>query len=315
LRLEARDGGEVFSSLQPPVSSLDVLSVAHSPDPDDAFMFYGIVRRGLAGDGVRIRHVLKDIESLNRDAARGRWHVTAISAAAYPGVADKYRILSVGASVGRRYGPVVVARPDKARRLASGDWSGLRVATPGPRTTALLLLRLFRGRFTAVNTPFDRILDAVKKGAVDAGLLIHEGQITYRSHGLVLVADLGKWWFAETGLPIPLGLDVVRRDLGPRAARGAADLLTESIREAGRREKDALAYALKFGRGIPPRTGLKFVRMYVNEDTLDMGKEGERALRELYDRAFRAGLITRRVRLDVARPSASVRRRAVPRRG
>jgi 1,4-dihydroxy-6-naphthoate synthase len=272
-------------------------------------MFYGIVRKGLAGTGVRIRHVLKDIESLNRDAARGRWHVTAISAAAYPEVADKYRVLSVGASVGRRYGPVVVARPEKIRLFASGDWSRLRVATPGPRTTALLLLRLYRGRFTAVNTPFDRILDAVKKGTVDAGLLIHEGQITYRSHGLALVADLGKWWFKETGLPIPLGLDAVRRDLGPRAARDAANLLVESIREAGRHEKDALAYALKFGRGIAPRTGLKFVRMYVNEDTLDMGKEGERALRALYDRAFKAGLIKKRVKLDLARPSPSALRR------
>jgi 1,4-dihydroxy-6-naphthoate synthase len=282
--------------------------VAHSPDPDDAFMFYGIVRKGLAGKGVRIRHVLKDIESLNRDAARGRWDVTAISAAAYPGVADKYRILSVGASVGRRYGPVIVARPEKARLFAANDWTRLRVATPGPRTTALMLLRLFRPRFISVSTPFDRILDAVKNGTVDAGLLIHEGQLTYASHGLALVTDLGKWWYKETGLPIPLGLDAVRRDLGPRAARDAAGLLAESIREAGKHEKDALAYALTFGRGIAPKTGLKFVRMYVNEDTLEMGPDVEQALRVLYDRAFKAGLILQRVRVDVARPAPSARR-------
>jgi 1,4-dihydroxy-6-naphthoate synthase len=279
-----------------------LLSVAHSPDPDDAFMFYGISQAGLAGEGFRVKHVLKDIQSLNRDAFKGRWHITAISTAAFPAVASKYWILSVGASVGRKYGPMVVATPEKAARLRAGDWSGLRIATPGPHTTALLLLRLFRKGFTAVDTPFDRIIDAVKKGKVDAGLIIHEGQLTYKEHGLVLIQDLGKWWFQETGLPIPLGLDVVRKDMGRPTARAMARLLVDSITMAYKNKKAAVAYALKFGRGIDARVGAKFVQMYVNKDTLDMGKEGEQALRELFTRAHRAGLLKKPLPLDIIRP-------------
>ena len=296
-----RDSGEVNPSRRE-YPRPRVLSVAHSPDPDDAFMFYGISQGKLAGENFRVRHVLKDIQSLNEDAFKGRWHITAISAAAYPRAADKYWVLSVGASVGRKYGPLVLARPDRLDRLKSSDWSRLRIATPGPQTTALMLLRLYRGAFTAVDTRFDHILEAVKKGKVDAGLVIHEGQLTYKDHGLVSAVDLGKWWFRETGLPIPLGLDVVRKDLGRVAARDMARLLVRSIREAYRNKKEAVAYALKFGRGIDASVGERFVRMYVNKDTLDMGKAGEKALRTLFDRAHRAGLIKKSVPLEIIHP-------------
>jgi 1,4-dihydroxy-6-naphthoate synthase len=279
-----------------------VLSVAHSPDPDDAFMFYGISQAGLAGKGFRVKHVLKDIQSLNRDAFKGRHHITAISTAAFPKVADKYWVLSVGASVGRKYGPMVVCKPGKLARLKSGDWSRLRIATPGPHTTALMLLRLFRPRFTAVDTSFDRIIDAVLKDKVDAGLIIHEGQLTYKKYGLALVEDMGKWWFARTGLPIPLGLDVVRKDMGRATARDMARLLVDSIKLAYKRKKDAVAYALKFGRGIDAKVGSKFVQMYVNKDTLDMGKEGEKALRTLFSMARAQGLLEKPVVIDIIRP-------------
>lgn len=279
-----------------------VLSVAHSPDPDDAFMFYGISQAGLAGAGFRIKHVLKDIQSLNRDAFKGKYHITAISTAAYPKAADKYWILSVGASVGRKYGPMVVCKPENLAKLKSGDWSGLRIATPGPHTTALLLLRLYRSAFTAVDTPFDKIIDAVLKGKVDAGLIIHEGQLTYKTHGLALAEDMGKWWFQETGLPIPLGLDVVRKDMGRATARSMARLLVDSIKLAYKRKKAAVDYALKFGRGIDAKVGSKFVQMYVNKDTLDMGKEGEKALRTLFGMAHKRGLLPRPVPLEIIRP-------------
>lgn len=280
------------------------LSIAHSPDPDDAYMFFGMVKGGVLPAGWKVRHVLKDIQSLNRDARRGRYHVTAISAAAFPSVADRYWALSVGASVGRGYGPRVVCRPERRRQLAGGDWSGLRIATPGPETTALLLLRLARPGFTAVDRPFDRILDDVRLGRVDAGLIIHEGQLTYASHGLVRVLDLGQWWKKETGLPIPLGLDVVRKDLGRPAARALAGLLHQSIRFADNHAAEAVRYALTYGRGIGSKVGTRFVKMYVNNDTLDMGTEGVRALRALYQRAARRGLLSAVPAFEVLRPNS-----------
>lgn len=278
------------------------LSIAHSPDPDDAFMFYGMVKGGVLPKGWRVRHVLKDIQSLNRDAQRGKYHVTAISAAAFPSVAHRYWALSVGASVGRKYGPRVVCLPENQKKLARADWTGLRIATPGPQTTALMLLRLARPGFTAVDRPFDKILDDVKKGKVDAGLIIHEGQLTYGRHGMALILDLGRWWHRETGLPIPLGLDVVRKDLGKPMARTLARLLSDSIRHAYKNQKPAVRYALQFGRGIGPAVGAKFVKMYVNRDTLDMGTEGVRALRVLYRRAAVRKLIPRAPVFSVFRP-------------
>ncbi|MBI4395482.1 MAG: ABC transporter substrate-binding protein [Elusimicrobia bacterium] len=265
-------------------------------------MFYGISQGKMPLDGFRIKHVLKDIQSLNRDALKGKHHITAISTAAYPLVADKYWILSVGASVGRRYGPILVCRPEKMKALKASDWSSLRIATPGPLTTALLLLRLFRKDFISVNKPFDRILHAVKAGQVDAGLVIHEGQLTYKKWGFQKVLDLGRWWHEETALPIPLGLDVVRKDLGRSEAARLAGLLSESIRLAYKNKKDSVRYALKFGRGINAKVGEKFVKMYVNRDTLDMGVEGEEALKELFRRARRAGILRAPCAPEVIRP-------------
>ncbi|MBK8576430.1 MAG: ABC transporter substrate-binding protein [Elusimicrobia bacterium] len=206
-----------------------VLSVAHSPDPDDAFMFYGIVKGGVLPDGWRVKHVLKDIQSLNRDARKGLYEVTAVSTAAFPSIARKYWILSVGASVGRGYGPVLVCRPENRKAFASKNWAGLRIATPGPETTALLLLRLAHPEFVSVDTRFDKIPDVVRRGRADAGLVIHESQMTFAKQGLVKVMDLGRWWHNRTGLPIPLGLDVVRKDMGRVEARRMAGLLKKAF--------------------------------------------------------------------------------------
>lgn len=279
------------------------LTIAHSPDPDDAFMFYGLSQKKLPLNGYRIKHVLKDIQSLNRDAVKGKHHITAISTAAYPSVAHKYWILSVGASVGRKYGPLAVCRPENQIKFASHDWTGLRIATPGPQTTALMLLKLHRPGFTAVDTPFDKILHAVRDGKVDAGLIIHEGQLTYKKWGFVKLVDLGEWWHEETGLPIPLGLDVVRKDLGVRTAVALADQLSASIRYAYKHKKDAVRYALKFGRGINAMVGEKFVKMYVNRDTLNMGREGEKAIRELFRRARQKGILLKTVKPSFIYPS------------
>jgi 1,4-dihydroxy-6-naphthoate synthase len=265
-------------------------------------MFYGISQGKIPLNGFRVKHILKDIQSLNRDALQGKHHVTAISTAAYPLVADKYWILSVGASVGRKYGPMVVCRPENQEKLKGQDWSRLRIATPGPNTTAMLLLRLYRKRFTALDTPFDQILQAVKSGKVDAGLIIHEGQITYKEWGFVKVADLGQWWHQETGLPIPLGLDVVRKDLGRDTAVFLARLLTQSIRYAYKNKKDAVRYSLRFGRGIDHKIGERFVKMYVNKDTLDMGAEGEKSLRILFALARKNGLLKKKILPEIVRP-------------
>lgn len=268
-----------------------VLKVAHSPDPDDAFMFHGLADGAVKLAGWRVSHVLKDIQSLNRDARRRKYHVTAVSTAAYPSIAADYWILTVGSSIGRKYGPIVVTTPEKAALFRSKDWSKLKIATPGPETTALLLLRLYRKDFVNKDMRFDKIIDAVQKGTVDGGLIIHEGQITYKNHGLVKIVDMGRWWHDETRLPIPLGLDVVRKDMGRSTARAAARALRDSILHAYKHRREAVRYALQYGRGIDHKTGDRFVRMYVNRDTLDMGDEGKKAVRELLKRGRQAGLV------------------------
>ncbi len=279
-----------------------VVSVAHSPDPDDAFMFYGIVKGGVLPEGWRVKHVLKDIQSLNRDARKAMYEVTAVSTAAFPSIAKKYWVLSVGASVGRGYGPVLVCRPEKRKSLSSKNWAGLRIATPGAETTALLLLRLAHPGFISVDTRFDKIPEAVLKGDVDAGLVIHESQITFSNQGLAKVMDLGRWWRARTGLPIPLGLDVVRKDMGLPEARRMATLLKASIRFAYRNKEEAVKYALRYGRGVDAAVGERFVKMYVNRDTLDMGDEGERALRTLFRLAWARRLIPTNPDFKIVRP-------------
>jgi len=277
-----------------PAGDRPTLRIGHSPDADDAFMFWAMASGRVAVPGYRVEHVMEDIESLNRRARKGELEVTAISAAAYPLLAGAYRLLRVGASIGRAYGPVVVAR-----KAIEPGLTGQRVAVPGLYTTAYLLLRLFAAGFEPVFTPFDRILEAVAAGDVDAGLVIHEGQVTYEREGFVKVLDLGEAWHRATGLPIPLGLNAVRRDLGPQVAERVRDGLLASIREAQAHEDEALDYALQFGRGVEREVGRRFVRMYVNDDTLDLGEQGRAALESLYARAVERGIFEAVPPLDI----------------
>jgi 1,4-dihydroxy-6-naphthoate synthase len=266
-----------------------VLRFGHSPDPDDAFMFFGLARGAVTIRDFKVEHVLHDIQTLNEMAMSGAIEITAISAHAYPAVADRYWILRCGASMGIGYGPILVARPDGPGSLAA--LSGARVAIPGLLTTAYLVARLYLPRFEAVVHPFDDIPRAVADGEVDAGLVIHEGQITYGDQGLSKLGDLGALWQDDTGLPLPLGLDVVRKDLGRELAAEISRGLAESIRYAFDHEDDAVAYALAYGRGLDTERTRTFVKMYVNEYTRDMGEEGRRALEALFAKAAAAGYI------------------------
>ncbi len=256
------------------------LLIGHSPDPDDAFMFYAL-KRGLVRAPFSVREFLADIETLNRLALHERLDVSAVSAHVMAYVGDRYYVLSVGASMGDRYGPLLVG---------SGRDVGL-VAVPGEYTTATLLLRLAMPSVRTVEVPFDRIMDAVVSGAVDAGLLIHEGQITYGRRGLRKIMDLGEWWDDATGLPVPLGLDVVKSSLGMEVAASVKGALLESLKYAREHREEALRYASEFARGLAMDDVSKFVDMYVNEYAVDMGQRGERALRELLRMASEAGLV------------------------
>jgi len=258
------------------------LLIGHSPDPDDAFMFYAL-KRGLVRAPFGVREFLADIETLNRLALHARLDVTALSAHVLPYVGDKYYVLRVGASISRGYGPVLVASGH------AGD-VGL-VAIPGRYTTASLLLQLALPGVRTVEVPFDRIMDAVSSGAVDAGLLIHEGQITYSRRDLRKVMDLGEWWEATTGLPLPLGLDAVKSSLGPEVAAAVKAALLDSLEYARKHPEEALGHAAEFSRGLAMDDVSRFVGMYVNDYTIDMGAEGERAIRELLRMAAEAGLV------------------------
>jgi 1,4-dihydroxy-6-naphthoate synthase len=275
---------------------LPVLRFGHSPDADDAFMFYGF-HAGLATiAGCRVEHVLEDIQSLNRRALeRADLEITAVSAHAYAFLGERYAVLSCGASMGHGVGPVVVAR--EPRTLAS--LAGRRVAVPGPLTTAALLLRCERPDAVPVEVMFDRIPAAVLAGEVEAGVIIHESQLTYGEEGLTKVLDFGELWRDRDGLPVPLGLDVVRRDLGAERMRAVSVGFRASIQAALDHEDEALAYALAFGRGLDTAKGSRFVHMYVNDLTLDMGETGRRALELLYQRAKSAGAIEQVPAFDV----------------
>jgi 1,4-dihydroxy-6-naphthoate synthase len=273
---------------------LRTLSLAHSPDSDDAFMFYGLARGHVAADGLEIAHVLKDIETLNREAREGRHEITAISMHAYPYVADRYALMACGGSIGDGYGPLLVARePLDPARL-----DGLTVAVPGTLTTAYLALKLFCPDANTVVRPFDAILDEVQAGRADVGLVIHEGQLTYRGQGLHRVLDLGAWWKEETGLPLPLGGNAVRRDLGGPLMARLTGLVRETVLYSLAHREDALAYAMSFARGMDPSIADRFVGMWVNAMTVDCGPRGRRAVQELLDRGHDAGLIPNRVRVD-----------------
>ena len=265
-----------------------VLRFGHSPDPDDAFMFFGLARGAVKIRDFRVEHVLHDIQTLNEMAMAGEIEITAISAHAYPSVADRYWIMRCGASMGIGYGPILVARPGGPDSLEA--LAGARVAIPGLLTTAYLVARLYLPEFEAVVHPFDDIPRAVVDGEVDAGLVIHEGQITYGDQGLAKIGDLGVVWQDDTGLPLPLGLDVVRKDLGRELAEEVSRGLADSIRYAFEHEDDAVAYALDYGRGLDTERARTFVKMYVNEFTRDMGDEGRTALETLFAKAAAAGL-------------------------
>lgn len=267
-----------------------LIRLGHSPDPDDAFMFHALADELIPTDGFRFEHILRDIETLNDWAKEGRLEVTAVSVHAYAYLSDRYRLLPHGASMGERYGPIVVARQE----LDPATLPTLRVAIPGVLTSAFLQLQLAVGRIARpVIVPFDEILDAVESGSVDAGLVIHEGQLTYETQGLCSILDLGEWWHGLTGgLPLPLGANAVRRDLDvgdtmPRLSR----ILRDSIAYALDHRDDALTYAERFGRGLDRGLADRFVGMYVNERTLDYGPDGRAAVAELLRRGHEAGLI------------------------
>ena len=272
------------------------ISLAHSPDSDDAFMFYGLARGKVPTDGLEIVHVLRDIESLNHEAREGVHEVTAISFHAYPYVADRYTLMPCGGSIGDGYGPLLVARVEMDPSALRG--AGLLVAVPGTLTTAYLALKLFAPETRTRVVAFDRILDEVREGRADAGLVIHEGQLTYAGQGLRKILDLGAWWKGETGLPLPLGGNAVRRDLGPDIVGRLTRLVRDSVRYSLAHRGEALQYALEFARGMDPAVADRFVGMWVNEMTVDCGERGRRAVQELLDRGHAAGIIPRRVAVD-----------------
>jgi 1,4-dihydroxy-6-naphthoate synthase len=273
-----------------------VIRVAHSPDSDDAFMFYALAADKIDTEGLRYVHELQDIETLNQRARRGELEVTAASIHAYAYLADRYALLPHGASMGDGYGPRLVARAAASRN----DVRGKRIAVPGPLTSAYLALRLYEPDFTPVFTPFDRIEDAVLAGDVDMGLLIHEGQLTYAQRGLHLVADMGVWWKGETGLPLPLGGNLVRKDLGPDLVRTVSRHLRASIAYALAHRSGALDHAMRYARGLDTAQADEFVGMYVNHWTLDYGERGREAVRLFLARGADAGVIPHRVEVEFA---------------
>ncbi len=272
-----------------------VIGVGHSPDPDDAFMFYALAHGKIDTGGLTFRHELQDIETLNRRAMRGELEVTAISIHAYAFLLDKYALLPSGCSMGDRYGPMVVAK----KPLKIGELAKAHIAVPGTKTTAFLTLRLLLpDGFRHTVLPFDQILDAVAAGQFDAGLIIHEGQLTFQNQGLNLVVDLGVWWQEKTGLPLPLGGNVVRRDLGQPVIQDISRLLKESIRYSLEHRQDALAYALKYARDMNIALADQFVGMYVNDWTLDYGPRGRAAVARLLEEAHGAGIIPHPVAVE-----------------
>lgn len=266
---------------------MEKIRLAHSPDSDDAFMFYALATGKVETGGFEFVHHLADIETLNRAAVEGKYEVTAISIHAYAHLQHLYTLMNVGASMGDGYGPVVVSK----RALVPGELKGRVIAIPGKWTSAYLALRILEPDFSERVLPFDQIIPAVASGTVDAGVVIHEGQLSYRVKGLSKVIDLGEWWKDETKLPLPLGGNVVRKDLGKKKGRRISALVAESIRYALEHREEALEYALQFGRGLDVSQGDQFVSMYVNNRTLDYGKDGREAVQLFLDRGFEIGIL------------------------
>ena len=279
-----------------PQAERRTITVAHSPDSDDAFMFYALATNKLDTGDIRFEHVLQDIQTLNEQARLGTYEVTAISFHAYAYVADKYVLLPHGASIGDNYGPVVIAR-EPATPAALAD---LKIAVPGTLTSAFLALRLIVPDVRYEVLPFDQIIEAVQSGACDAGLLIHEGQLFYETVGLHKILDLGEWWHEQTGLPLPMGGNAIRRDLGAEVIKQVSHSLRESIRYSLDHREDALQYAMQFARDMDPELADRFVAMWVNDLTLDYGDRGREAVQRLLSEGFSRGLIPHQVEVEFA---------------
>jgi 1,4-dihydroxy-6-naphthoate synthase len=270
---------------------------AHSPDSDDAFMFYGLATKKIRSSKVTFRHVLEDIESLNRHAIAGKYDLTAISYHAYPYVADKYVLMASGSSIGDGYGPMLVA----TRPMELEDLKGKQIAIPGMMTSAYLTLKLMEPDFIPVVVPFDKILDAVREKSAEAGLIIHEAQLTYDRSGFHRIVDLGRWWKAKYDLPLPLGCNVLLRSLTSDVKKECCRMMRESIQYALDNHDEALSYAMQFARDMDNRLAEKFVGMYVNHYTVDCGEEIPVAAQKLLDLGYEAGLVPRRVELEFVR--------------
>lgn len=272
-----------------------IITVGHSPDPDDAFMFYALAHDKIDTGNLQFRHELQDIETLNRRAMRGELEVSAVSIHAYAFLLDKYALLPTGCSMGDRYGPMIVAR----RPMGVGDLRQVKIAVPGTLTTAFLALRLLLEKEFAYEViPFDEIIPAVAAGRFDAGLIIHEGQLTFQNQGLHLVVDLGVWWQDKTGLPLPLGGNVVRRDLGEKTMKEISRLIRASIHYSLEHRQDALTYALNYARDMDRDLADRFVGMYVNDWTLDYGPRGRAAVARLLEEGHRQGIIPSPVQVE-----------------
>ena len=278
-------------------TSVTEIVCAHSPDSDDAYMFYGMATKKVRTTMVNFRHVLEDIETLNRKAMEGAYDLTAISYHAYAYVADKYVLMASGSSIGDGYGPILVS----TRPMAPEEIKGKRIAIPGRMTSAYLALRLFEPDFEAVPIPFDKILDAVAEHAVDAGLIIHEGQLTYGKSGFQNVVDLGRWWKTTYDLPLPLGANALLRSLPEEVKSECCRLMRESIQYALDHGEESLNYAMQFARDLEPRLAEKFVGMYVNHFTLDGGDIVPQAAQKLLDMGYEAGLISKKVTVEFVR--------------
>lgn len=270
---------------------------AHSPDSDDAFMFYGLATKKIRSSKVAFRHVLSDIETLNRKALEGAYELTAISYHAYPFVSDKYVLMASGSSVGDGYGPMVVT----LHPMEPEELKGKRIAIPGKLTTAFLALKIYQPDFEPVVVPFDKILDSVREGVVDAGLIIHEAQLTYSQSGFHRILDMGKWWKTKYGLPLPLGANALLRSLAPEISRECCRMMRESIQYALDNHEEALSYALQFARDMDPRLAEKFVGMYVNHYTVDCGELIPKAAQHLLDLGHEVGLIPKRIQVEFVR--------------
>ena len=296
ISIDSRRSADSAGTDPGPASQTREITIAHSPDSDDAFMFYGLATNKVRVPGLRFSHVLCDIETLNRKAMDGVYDVTAISFHAYPYIQDKYALLPTGGSVGEGYGPTIVAQ----RAYSVTDIKRKRIAVPGTMTTAYLVLKLFAPGIETVVVPFDQIIPQILEGKQEAGLIIHEGQLTYDKSGLHRIVDLGKWWQKVTGLPLPLGGNAVRRSLGTQLMARVGSALRESIQYALDHREEALAYAMQFARDLDPQMADRFVGMYVNERTLDYGPDGREAVRRLLDMGHKAGIIPQEAEVEFA---------------